>query len=62
MTARGVIVYMDNLAPRAALPLTFKMTARMPLKAAAAPTTAYLYFQPDRIAAAKPAMFKVTGK
>ncbi|KPJ74785.1 MAG: hypothetical protein AMS14_04805 [Planctomycetes bacterium DG_20] len=59
LTARGVIVYLDRLPAGRTLAITYEMTARMPLRAVARPTTVYAYYDPDRRAAARPATFVV---
>ena len=52
VTARGVIVYVDSLNPGESLSIRYRMVARMPLHAVAAPTVAYAYYDPDLQASA----------
>jgi hypothetical protein len=54
-----VIIYVDQLGPGASLDITYEIVARMPLRAVAAPTLVYSYYDPDRMAAAAPATFEV---
>lgn len=59
LTARGVIVYIGSPAPNADLRLRYAITARMPLKAVAAPTSVYAYYQPQQSASAAAMRFEV---
>ncbi len=59
ITARGVIVYLTELAPKTTLEIEYDMVARMPLKAKASPSKVYNYYEPDKIAAATPVEFVV---
>jgi len=61
VTSRGVIFYITRLAAGAGLTLEYKMTAKLPLNAKAAPTTIYPYYQPQQLSAAQPAAFTVTA-
>lgn len=54
LTARGVTVYLARLEGGASLDVAFDMTARMPLRAQAAPSTAWPYYEPEQMAAARP--------
>lgn len=54
LTARGVILYVPVIAARSALNVEYDMRARYPVRAAAAPTRVYPYYQPEQSAAAQP--------
>ena len=59
LTARGVIVYVGLVPAGGKLEIGYDMVALMPLKAVAAPTTVYAYYDPQRRASAPPAVFTV---
>jgi alpha-2-macroglobulin-like protein len=59
VTSHGVIFYITKLRARGMMTLEYKMTARLPLKAQAAPTTVYPYYEPHQISAAAPTTFIV---
>ena len=54
LTARGVIVYVPAIAARSDLVIGYDMRARYPVRAVAAPTRVYAYYQPELSAAAQP--------
>jgi len=62
LTARGVIIYLNRLDARGRLELGFRMKARMMLKAQAAPSTAYPYYEPHRLSAAAPMAVEVVTR
>ncbi len=59
VTSHGVIFYITKLRARGRMTLEYKMTAKLPLKAQAAPTTIYPYYEPHQISAAAPTTFIV---
>jgi hypothetical protein len=59
IAARGVILYIPEVKARDKLNLSYKLTARMPLSAVAAPTRLYPYYEPDRMACDSPTRFTV---
>jgi hypothetical protein len=59
VTSHGVIFYITKLSGRATLSLEYKMTAKIPMKAQAAPTTVYPYYKPQQLAAAASTTFVV---
>jgi hypothetical protein len=59
LTGRGIIVYIERLAPGASLEIRYDLVARMPLSAVAAPGQVYSYYNPDQMAASKPVLFRV---
>ncbi len=59
LTSRGVIVYVGLIRAGGTLEIGYDMVALMPLKAVAAPTTVYAYYDPQRRASATPAVFTV---
>jgi hypothetical protein len=59
VAARGVILYIPEVKAQDKLKLSYKLTARMPLSAVAAPTRLYPYYEPDRMACDSPTRFTV---
>jgi len=59
VAARGVILYIPEVKAQDKLKLSYKLTARMPLSAVAAPTRLYPYYEPDRMASDTPTKFTV---
>jgi len=59
VTGSGVIFYISKLNGRASLTLEYRMTAKIPLKAQAAPTTVYPYYEPQQLSAAAATTFTV---
>jgi len=59
VTGTGVIFYVPALAARRSMTLEYRMTAKIPLKAQAAPTTVYPYYQPEQLSAAAATTFMV---
>jgi hypothetical protein len=59
IAARGVILYIPEVKAQDKLNLSYKLTARMPLSAVAAPTRLYPYYEPDRMACDSPTRFTV---
>lgn len=59
VAARGVILYIPQVKANARLDLSYKLIARMPLSAVAAPTRLYPYYDPDSLASDSPARFTV---
>ena len=59
VTGSGVIFYISKLDGRASLTLEYRMTAKIPLKAQAAPTTVYPYYEPQQLSAAAATTFTV---
>ena len=60
VAARGVILYIPEVKASDRLVLSYKLVARMPLRAVAPPTRVYPYYDPDRLASAAPKRFTVT--
>lgn len=54
VAARQVIVYLTQLAPGKTLTLTYQIRARFPIKTRTPLSKAYPYYNPQRIAIAKP--------
>jgi hypothetical protein len=59
LTARGVIVYINTIAAGDELRIKYAMIAKMPLKAVAAPTKVYAYYDPSQQAAVPAVTFTV---
>ncbi|MGC9455728.1 MAG: hypothetical protein ACP5HU_12845, partial [Phycisphaerae bacterium] len=59
ITARGVILYLDNLQPGQRVEIDYEMVARMPLRAVSAPTRVYAYYDPQTQAATSAVRFTV---
>ena len=61
VTARGVIFYINKLDAGSSMTLEYKMTAKIPLKAQAASTTVYPYYEPHQLSAATATTFIVSS-
>ncbi|MDP6543129.1 MAG: MG2 domain-containing protein [Phycisphaerae bacterium] len=59
VTSHGVIFYISKLSAGMSITLEYRMTARIPLKAQAAPTTVYPYYEPQQLSAAPATTFTV---
>jgi uncharacterized protein YfaS (alpha-2-macroglobulin family) len=59
--ARGVLVYLRNLAPDKPLSLTYRLTATTPAKVTAPPARVYEYYNPDRLGRSSEVQFTVKG-
>jgi len=59
VTSHGVIFYISKLNARTSITLEYRMTAKIPLKAQAAPTTVYPYYEPQQLSAAAATTFTV---
>jgi len=62
LTARGVIVYVPAIAAGSDLKIAYDIRARYPVRAAAAPTRVYAYYQPELTAAAQPPRVDTTTR
>jgi uncharacterized protein YfaS (alpha-2-macroglobulin family) len=54
IAARQIIVYLDKLASRKPLELSYRLRAKFPIKAATPASRAYRYYNPEIGATAKP--------
>ncbi len=54
-----MIVYVPRIDAGGSLEIPYEMTARYPLRALAAPSQVYAYYQPEVHAAARPALVEV---
>jgi uncharacterized protein YfaS (alpha-2-macroglobulin family) len=59
VTARGIIVYLDQLAPQETLEFSYRLKARMPLRAKSLSSRVYEYYNPENKAEAQPVEFLV---
>jgi hypothetical protein len=59
IAARQIIVYLDKLASRKPLELSYRLRAKFPIKAATPASTVYRYYNPEIKATAKPTELEV---
>jgi uncharacterized protein YfaS (alpha-2-macroglobulin family) len=59
IAARQIIVYLDKLASRKPLELSYRLRAKFPIKAATPASTVYRYYNPEIKATAKPVELEV---
>ena len=60
ITGRQVIVYLERMAPRQEITLSYSLRARFPLRAQTPKSTVYEYYNPENRADSKPVAMEVT--
>jgi len=62
LTGRQIIVYLETLTYNQPVQFTYRLRARYPIKAQTLASTAYDYYNPDRIKVAAPVLITVLGE
>jgi hypothetical protein len=62
VTPRQLIVYLERLQPGQTLSLRYRLRAKLPVRAQAPASEAYLYYTPEERAATRPVLLNVAAR